>query len=175
MTKYIHVLLILLCTVLLSCAQSSNEMQFIPATDNYAASVNIYTPSGELTQYYMSDGKWKMNPNVPSPKMTISGSDYRFQYLSGTETLAPMLFAYSAESGEFQFFSLVDKKWQNNKLLSKGKASFSSKNLSMEFVPGHENGSAYITAYASDKKEISVLAMTDNKWSNIEYFPKKVN
>lgn len=150
-------------------------MEFFPATSFNQAGVNVFSPkTAELKQYYVKDGKWVHNKNVPSLKPTIKGGDYRMQYLPSPTGGSPNLFLYSANSGEYEFYYLAEGMWKINTLLPGGKVNFKSKDIKMEFTSGSASSTAYMFAHTGNGKELRLMEIQDGKWVYISYFPSSL-
>jgi hypothetical protein len=158
-----------------SYAQSNMRMEFFPGNEIFSASANVYSTSdASLSQYYMNDGEWTINPNVGSPNISVNGGNYRMQYSSQSATYSANLFIYSCKSGEFEFMTLENSEWVPNNLLKSGKANFSSSDIRMVFHPATASAAAFISAHSTNGKEISILQMIDGEWMALDYFPRKV-
>ena len=158
-------------------AQQNKHLQLIPANENVLASLNVYSEStGNFTQYYVKDSEWIKNTNIPSIKTSFKNEDQKIQYISGSKTAAPSIFAYSTSSGKFEFYYLNKNKWVLNSYLPKGQFKFKSNDFKLEFSPGNPSNTAYIFGYSTDGKEINVLGVDvdNNVWKEIGYFPKEV-
>lgn len=146
---------------------------FFPATQNSAAGVNVFsTENADLKQYYVQDGKWVINENIPQIQTTITGPHYRMQYFPTANGGSPNVLLYSATSGQFQFYYLEDGVWKINPLLPGGIAKFAAGKINMEFTPGGSGRSAFLFANAG--KEVKVMEIKDGIWEPIDYFPARI-
>lgn len=156
-------------------AQQNKHLQLIPATDNILPGLNVYNEyTGEFMQYYVKDGEWIINPNVPSINTSFEKSAQRIQYIQAYEGVAPSIFAYSCTTGHFEFYYLNNNKWLQNDFLPKGKFNFKTSDIRMEFTSSKGNVIAYLFAYTTDGKEMKVLQVVDGLWEEISYFPKNI-
>lgn len=156
-------------------SQQDIQVEFFPASETLSPIANVANPvTGDLTQFYLSQGKWIKNSNISSPVLNIRGGNYRMQYQVGNENIAPGLFVYSKKSSEFEFFYFDDKnQWTSNPYLPKGKAEHKN-NCSMTFVQAEANKTAYIVSASEDGKEILILEVKDNEWVANDFFPKQL-
>jgi len=142
-------------------AQSDSRVQYFEASESHYGGLFTYsTITGKLSIYYAQDDMWLKEPLISSPKLSIPGSDFRMQFLSGNSTTLPGLFVYSTTSGAYEFFYLEDNLWKSNILLPTAKSNLSSKKLRMDFKPAIDGISDYIAIYATDKKEFEIVYLS---------------
>ena len=146
---------------------------FFPATQFSAAGVNVFsTENADLKQYYVQDGKWVLNENIPQIQTSIKGPHYRMQYFPTANGGSPNVLLYSATSGQFQFYYLEDGVWKINPLLPGGITKFGTGKISMEFTAGNSAQSAFL--FATTGKEVQVLEVKDGIWEPIDFFPSNL-
>jgi hypothetical protein len=173
--KQISLLVTFVIIAFSSFSQKDMRMEFFPGTEEFSAAANVYSiNSGDLTQYYMKDDTWTINPNIKSPKISIKGGNYRMQYTPESELYAANLFIYSCKSGEFEFLTLDNTEWKQNTILKSGKASFSASDVRMVFHTSTNKSTAFISANSTNGKEISILQMNEGEWMPLDFFPKKL-
>lgn len=170
---------ILAALFLFSCSSEQKKadtlMSFFPATQTSLAGVNVFSPeNADLMQYYVKDGKWTPNENIPKINTTIKGGNYRMQYMPNPNGGAPNMLLYSATSGEFVFYYLDQREWKVNPLLPGGAISYPGKNVNLEFTPGNGSSTAFMFANSSDGKELRIMEVQDGRWVYISYFPSKI-
>jgi len=154
-------------------AQDDMRMQFIPATKDYSAGLNTYSPStGEMKQYFVLEDKWAQNDYVPTPEISIKGKDYRMQFIPGNKEVLPGLFIYSGETGEFEFLYLNEGKWMVNELLPSSKISSSKGGTVLEFNPASDEFDAFISFHSLDGTEFGLYSTDGKKWFSNDKFPK---
>ncbi len=170
--RCISISIILLTISFLASAQEAKQMQFFPATESYLPGLNVYSAAnGDFKQYYVENGRWVRNNEMPDLKTKYAKGAQRIQYLPGSTEVSPNLFVYSTTTGEFQFFYLNNGEWKLNTLLPSGDLNFKSKDVRMEFTSGSEKMTAYIFAYATDGEELTILNVANDAWTEIDYFP----
>lgn len=163
---------------LIACGSEKSQVpqtitSFFPATQYTSAGINVFSPQNAgLKQYFVQDGKWVLNENIPSIQTAIKGQNYRMQYLPSPTGGAPNLLLYSATGGEFQFYYLDEGAWKINTLLPGGIAKFATNNITMEFTRGNSARSAFL--FASAGNEVKVLEIKDGEWEAIDYFPASI-
>lgn len=176
--KYVRLLSV--CMMVLSFtftttlqAQDDTKMQFIPATKDYSAGLNVYsTSTGEMKQYFVMDNKWVQNDYVPSPKISIKGKDYRMQFMAGNQSDLPGLFVYSSKTGEFEFFYLKEGEWMPNEFLPASKIAAAKGNTILEFNPASEQHDAFISFHSLNGNEFDLYSTDGEKWFRNFNFPK---
>jgi len=155
-------------------AQTDNRVQYFEASESHYGGLFTYsTITGELSIYYAENDKWEKESSITSPKLSIEGSNFRMQFLSGNLSTLPGLFVYSTTSGAYEFFYLEGNRWKPNTFLPSSKSNLSSKKVRMDYQPAVNGTSDYISIYATDKKEFEIVYLNGNRWVKSEVFPKK--
>jgi len=169
-------LCILLCfSSLAVLAQSDTRVQYFPKNESHYAGLFTYsTITGKTAVYFAQDGKWLKEKSINSPKLSISGDDFRMQFVSGNSTTLPGLFVYSTTSGAFEFFYLHKGTWESNNLLPASKSNLSSKKVRMVFEPYSNVTLDYISIYATDKQEFEIVYLDNNNWQTSDSLPQKI-
>lgn len=172
----ISLCLLLSFSFYIASAQTDNRVQYFEASESHYGGLFAYsTITGELSIYYAENDKWVEESSITSPKLSIQGSDFRMQFLSGNSSTLPGLFVYSTTSGAFEFFYLEDNRWKSNTFLPSSKSNLSSKKIRMDYQPAVNGTSNYISIYATDKKEFEIVYLNDNNWVTSESLPQKVS
>jgi len=157
----------------ISFGQSDTRMDFFPATSEHFAGLNVYsTTTGEFNQFYVQSGQWVKNNLIPSPKITVSGGDYRMKFLPGSETALHGLFAYSRKTGQFEFMYLDVNGWKANPYFPKSNIKFGNSDTVLEFIPAKDGEVAYITAYSVDGDHFGMYYVNGDQWVKSEKFPQ---
>jgi len=153
-------------------AQKDLRMNFYPANEQYFASLNVYsTQSGEFNQYYVKDGAWVKNPNIPQPKINITGGDLRIKYFAPDSINLAGLFVYSTNTGQFEFFYLKNGVWVLSEYLPGSKISLDSKDIRLDYIPAGDDNGAYITGHTVDANEFGIWYLADGIWKRSELYP----
>jgi len=162
-------------TVTAQAGNTDKRMQFFPANDIYFAGVNVYSQStGNFAQYYVNDGKWTKNETIKSPSLSMNGRGLRMIYRQGDRTVSPSLFVYSTVTGEFEFKYLDGGEWKENTLLPKSRIYLNSRDIRMDYTPGKNGKTAFLSAYSTAGNEIKVLEVINGQWVEIPFFPTKI-
>lgn len=169
--------LLILAYAMTSCGGSCDcagdwEVEYTPGTQDYYAAVHVLSKStGDYHQLYANEGKWKTNPNVPSPKSSIKGGNLKMQYMPQSGNVLPSLNLYSADSGEWEQFYLQSNKWLKNTNFSQPKIGITKADLSMEFIPGSANALAGLIVTSGKSKEMEIFYYQDDQWKLNTNFP----
>ena len=168
----------MMISMLMSCisvsvfAQKDLRMDFHPATAEFYASLNVYsTESGQFDQFYVKDGKWVKNPNIPQPKINLTGGGLRMKYFAPATDVLAGLFVYSTKNGQFEFFYLKGGTWVLSEYLPGSKITLNSQDVRLDFIPAGESNGAYITAHTVDANEFGIWYLADGVWKRSDLYP----
>ena len=156
-----------------SCSCGSEwEIEYTPGTSDYYAAVHVLSnKTGDYHQLYANEGKWKTNPNVPSPKSSITGGNIKMQYMPQSGNVLPSLNLYSGNTGEWEQFYLKGNKWLKNTNFTSPKIGVTKSDLHMEFIPGSANALAGMVVTSGSSKEMEIFYYQDNQWKLNTNFP----
>ena len=164
---------LLLLVAVLGFSQSDTRMEFFPATTNHYAGLNVYSiTTGEFNQFYVENGQWVKNNFIPQPPLSISGGDYRMDFIPGGEGSFHGLFAYSRNSGQFEILYLDAEGWKTNPYFPGSVINFGEGDIVLDFTPAQNGEVAYLTAYSVDGKHFGIYYVNGGQWDKSEKFPQ---
>lgn len=156
-------------------AQSGEwRSEYVPANTEvgtYAALIVYSTKTGDFSQMYANEGKWKKNPNVPAPQAGITPGDIRMQYMPQTLNQFAGLCIYSADTGEWKQLYLQNKEWKINTNFPQPNITLPKGDLSFDFIPGTAGGSAGLNVFCERTKQFEMFYLEGNEWKINTLFP----
>jgi len=165
----------IISTMQLSAQKNESRMIILPASSNYSSSILKYnTKTADIHFYNVENNQWIINARIKSPKLTIKGSEFRIESTQGDSLAFPSLFIYAIDTGEYEFFYLKDEVWLKNPYLPNGNVNINSKDLRINFTKGTAESVAYVSGFSTDGKEVSVLKISNDTWTNIDYYPRNL-
>ncbi len=154
-------------------SQSDTRMDFFPANSTHFAGLNVYsTTTGKFDQFFVENGQWIKNNLIPQPTLSISGGDYRMDFLPGNENSFHGLFAYSRNSGQFEVLYLDAEGWKTNPYFPGSVISFGNSKVVLDFTPAQNGEVAYLTAYSVNGKHFGIYYIKDGQWNKSEKYPQ---
>jgi len=161
-------------------SQNSNtgewQIEYMPADFGRYAGVHVFSSkTGEYSQLYANDGKWKKNPNFPSPTTTITKGNLKMQYLPDSEATLPGLIVYSATTGEWVQYYLQDKVWKKNPNFPQPKITIPKGSLQMDFVAGTAEVLPTLTVSSANTKQFQMFYLDGGQWKVNTAFPTGTN
>ena len=167
--------IILIGTILMfmqiQCIAQERVLEFIPAVEKYFPFINSYSDNDGFNQYYLEDSKWVHNKLIPNFTNADNLKDISIQYFTENDGSAPQLFVYSQSAGDFKFYFLTNDGWVLNENIPTGRIGIGSSNIHASYSPPQPNKSGFIFSYSSESQNIELLVISENRWSNSEYFP----
>ena len=149
------------------------QIEFTPGSADYYAALHMLSKSsGEYKQMYAHDGKWNVNPNVPSPKTSIAKGDMRMQYVLPTISTLPTLNLYSGSTGQWEQFYLNAGEWLKNDNFTQPNIGITKADLNMEFIPATSSALPGLIVTSGKTKEIEIFYFQDGQWRINTFFPK---
>jgi len=176
----IPVLIILAFSIQGCTSQGSSagewDIQYQPAEFGRYAAVHVFSAkTGEYSQMYANEGKWKKNPNFPSVNPTITKGNLRMQYIPDSQNTLPGLIVYSASTGEWVQYFLQDKQWKVNPNFPQPNITIPKKNLEMEFFPGTAEVLPTLTVSSGSAKQFQMFYLDGKQWKVNTAFPTGTN
>lgn len=148
------------------------EIKYQPAEFGRYAAVHVFSSkTGEYSQMYANEGKWKKNPNFPSLTPSITKGDLRMQYLPDSQNTLPGLVVYSAKTGEWVQYFLQDKQWKVNPNFPQPNITIPKGNLEMDFYPGTAEVLPTLTVSSSGSKQFQMFYLDGKEWKVNTAFP----
>ena len=99
------------------------RMQYLPDGEGTLPGLCVYSAkSGDWKQYYLEDKTWKLNTNFPQPKVSVSGGEFRMDFIPGSKEALAGLTVYSTKTKQFEMFYLDGKEWKINTSFPTAKA-----------------------------------------------------
>ncbi len=149
------------------------QIEFSPGSSDYYAALHMLSRStGEYKQMYAHEGKWNVNPNIPSPKTSIARGDVRMQYLLPTAATLPTLNLYSGSTGQWEQFYLKSNQWLKNELFTQPNIGITKSDLEMDFIPATDSSLPGLIVTSGKSKEIEIFYFQDGQWRINTFFPK---
>ncbi len=152
--------------------QSQQQLDFIPASNNFFPFINSYSPKDGLKQFYLEEGSWVRNEAIPNFDADTGLSNMALQYVPDPQSGIPQLFVYSKTTGDFRFYFLSAEGWLINESIPGGKISINSNNIVVTFAAATPSVTTYIFAHSADGSKMQLQEMVDGSWKASEYFPQ---